>query len=72
LPLGIIKIDASETQALIQFRPKPPIDPMRIIELVQTQRHIKLAGQEKLRIEIKGQQVPARVDAVRTVLRALA
>jgi transcription-repair coupling factor (superfamily II helicase) len=71
-PLGIVKIDASETQALIQFGPKPPIDPMRIIDLVQKQRHIKLAGQDKLRIEIKGQQVPARVDAVRTVLRALA
>ncbi|OZI38299.1 transcription-repair coupling factor [Bordetella genomosp. 10] len=70
--LGIVKIDASESQALIQFGPKPSVDPLRIIELVQKQRHIKLAGQDKLRVEIKGQQVAARVDAVRTVLRALA
>jgi len=70
--LGIVKIDASESQALIQFGPKPTVDPLRIIELVQKQRHIKLAGQDKLRIEIKGQLIPARVDAVRTVLRALA
>ncbi|ARP85853.1 transcription-repair coupling factor [Bordetella genomosp. 9] len=70
--LGIVKIDASENQALLQFGPKPPIDPMRIIELVQKQRHIKLAGQDKLRVEIKGQQIPARVEAVRAVLRALA
>ncbi|MFC4275754.1 transcription-repair coupling factor [Achromobacter aloeverae] len=72
LALGIVKIDASESQALVQFGPKPAVDPIRIIELVQKQRHIKLAGQDKLRVEIKGQQVPARVDAVRTVLRALA
>ncbi|OZI61707.1 transcription-repair coupling factor [Bordetella genomosp. 11] len=70
--LGIVKIDASETQALVQFGPNPPVDSLRIIELVQKQRHIKLAGQDKLRVEIKGQQIPARVDAVRTVLRALA
>ena len=43
-PLGIVKIDASETQALLQFGPKTPVDPARIIELVQRQRHIKLAG----------------------------
>lgn len=71
VPLGIVKIDASETQALLQFGPKPAIDPMRIIELVQKRRDIKLAGQDKLRVEIKGQQVQARVDAVRVVLRAL-
>ena len=68
-PLGIVKIDASETQALLQFGPKTPVDPARIIELVQRQRHIKLAGQDKLRVEIKAQQIPARADAV--VLRAL-
>ena len=39
-PLGIVKIDASETQALLQFGPKTPVDPARIIELVQRQRHI--------------------------------
>ena len=69
-PLGIVKIDASETQALLQFGPKTPVDPARIIELVQRQRHIKLA-QDKLRVEIKAQQIPARADAVRAVLRAL-
>ncbi|UHL66104.1 transcription-repair coupling factor [Paralcaligenes sp. KSB-10] len=72
-PLGVIKIDASETQALIQFSAKPNVDPLRIIELVQKQRQVKLAGQDKLRIEIKeDQQISARIDAVRNVLRALA
>ncbi|UYO92697.1 transcription-repair coupling factor [Pollutimonas sp. M17] len=70
-PLGIVKIDASEAQALIQFSAKPNIDPLRIIELVQKRRDVRLAGQDKLRIEIKQAQVPARIDAVRGVLRAL-
>jgi transcription-repair coupling factor (superfamily II helicase) len=70
-PLGIVKIDASETQALLQFGPKTSVDPAKIIELVQRQRHIKLAGQDKLRVEIKAAQIPARADAVRAVLRAL-
>ncbi|KCV19272.1 TRCF domain protein, partial [Bordetella pertussis B200] len=70
-PLGIVKIDASETQALLQFGAKTTVDPLRIIELVQRQRHIKLSGQDKLRVEIKAPQIAARADAVRAVLRAL-
>ncbi|WP_148255906.1 transcription-repair coupling factor [Pusillimonas sp. T7-7] len=71
-PLGVNKIDASEAQALIQFSAKPNVDPLRIIQLVQTRRDVKLAGQDKLKVEIKqGQQVSARIDAVRNVLRAL-
>ena len=36
---------------VLNFRPNPPIDAIRIIELVQKNRHIKLAGNDKLRIE---------------------
>lgn len=72
-PLGVIKIDASEAQAMIQFSAKPSVEPMRIIELVQKDRSVKLAGQDKLKVDIKdGQKVSARIDAVRKVLRALA
>ncbi len=86
-PLGVIKIDASEGQAMIQFSAKPNIDPMRIIELIQKQRNIKVSGQDKLKIDLKqgkaatpGQPgaaalaasaVTARIDAVRNVLKAL-
>lgn len=70
-PLGVIKIDASENQALIQFGPKTTVDPARIIELVQKQRHIKLAGQDKLRIEFTVVKVSTRADAIRAVLRSL-
>ncbi|ARP95950.1 transcription-repair coupling factor [Bordetella genomosp. 13] len=70
-PLGIVKIDASETQALMQFGPKTTVEPVRMVELVQKQRHIRFSGQDRLRAEIKAPQIQARVDAVRGVLRAL-
>jgi len=70
-PLGIQKIDANETSAVLQFKPNPCIDPLRIIELVQQQPHVRLAGQDKLRIEIKTPTIAGRIDAVRTVLFAL-
>ena len=71
-PLCIIKIDVGETQAMIQFSVKPNIDPLRVITLIQTQRRVKLAGQDKLKVDIGPKQpLGARIDAVRTVLQAL-
>ncbi|MDO9466993.1 MAG: transcription-repair coupling factor [Thiobacillus sp.] len=48
-PLGIVKVDASGDGILLQFVPQPPIDPGRIIQLIQTRRDIKLAGENRLR-----------------------
>jgi transcription-repair coupling factor (superfamily II helicase) len=70
-PYGVIKVDATPGVTLITFRPNPPIEPMRIIELIQKNRHIKLAGNEKLRIERELPEVKDRVLLVRDVLRSL-
>jgi transcription-repair coupling factor (superfamily II helicase) len=56
---------------VISFRPNPPVDAMRIIELVQKNRHIKLAGNDKLRIEKDTQEPKERAQMIRDVLRAL-
>jgi len=48
-PLGIMKVDANEDSILLQFIPQPPIDPGRIIQLIQNRRDIKLAGEDRLR-----------------------
>jgi transcription-repair coupling factor (superfamily II helicase) len=45
---GIVKLDAGIDRLLVQFAPKPPLDPMKIIRLVQTRREYQLAGQDKL------------------------
>ena len=64
-PLGISKLDASGEAIVIQFVPNPPIDPMKIITLIQSKRHIKMAGQDKLRIELKYGDLKQRVLAIR-------
>ena len=70
-PVGIVKIDAHAESALLQFEPNPPIDAMRIIELIQKNRHIKLNGQDKLRITISMPDLAARVTQVKNTIRAL-
>jgi transcription-repair coupling factor (superfamily II helicase) len=70
-PYGVTKVDAGPGVIHITFKAKPPIDPMRIIELVQKNRHIKLAGNEKLRIERELKEPKDRAQMVRDVLRSL-
>ncbi|MBW8313396.1 MAG: transcription-repair coupling factor, partial [Hydrogenophaga sp.] len=70
-PYGVVKVDAAPGVTHITFKANPPIEPMRIIELIQKNRHIKLAGNEKLRIERALPEVKDRVQMVRDVLRSL-
>jgi transcription-repair coupling factor (superfamily II helicase) len=70
-PYGVTKIDAAAALTVIHFRPNPPVDAIRIIELVQKNRHIKLAGNDKLRIERETPDPQARAQLIREVLRAL-
>jgi transcription-repair coupling factor (superfamily II helicase) len=70
-PFGVTKIDAAPKLMVISFRANPPIDAMRIIELVQKNRHIKLAGNDKLRIERDTPEPKDRAQLIRDVLRAL-
>ncbi|HEY0666438.1 MAG TPA: transcription-repair coupling factor [Gallionella sp.] len=70
-PLGITKVDASGEAIVIQFVPNPPIDPMKIITLIQSKRHIKMAGPDRLRIELKYGDLQQRVLAVRNFFTEL-
>jgi transcription-repair coupling factor (superfamily II helicase) len=71
IPAGIVKIDAHAESAVLQFQPNPPIDAMRIIELIQKNRHIKLHGQDKLRITVNMPDLAARVSQVKATIRSL-
>jgi transcription-repair coupling factor (superfamily II helicase) len=66
-----VKVDAAPGIVTITFRPNPPVDPMRIIDLVRKHKHIKLAGNEKLRIERELADPKDRAQMVRDVLRSL-
>ena len=70
-PYGVVKVDAAPGVIHIAFKSNPPVEPMRIIELVQKNRHIKLAGNEKLRIERALPEPRERAQMVRDVLRSL-
>ena len=70
-PLGISKVDASGEAIQIQFVPNPPIDPLRVLHLIQTKRHYKLSGQDKLRIELKYGDVAQRVLAIKNFFNEL-
>ena len=70
-PLGIIKLDASSEQIVVHFETNPPIDPMRIINLIQKDRNFKLAGQDKLSLKRHSPTLADRVTAVKDLLRQL-
>jgi transcription-repair coupling factor (superfamily II helicase) len=69
--VGIIKIDAHGEAATLQFMAKPPIDPMRIIELIQKNRQIKLNGQDKLKITAAMPDLAARVAQIKGAIKQL-
>ncbi|MFT0734384.1 transcription-repair coupling factor [Ralstonia wenshanensis] len=64
-PLGIRKIDTGTNAVTLQFIPNPPVDAIKIIDLVQKNRQIKLAGQDRLRIE----NIPAEFGALAQTIR---
>ncbi|HEX9685452.1 MAG TPA: transcription-repair coupling factor [Burkholderiales bacterium] len=71
-PLGIARIDAAETAIQLQFIAKPPIEPAKVLNLVRQKKHYRLAGQDRLRIELKLPDVRDRVTAVREAFGELA
>ena len=72
---GIKKIDATPASIQIQFVPNPPIDPLKIIRLIQNSKHIQLNGQDKLKVlpqkDREFEKLEHRLDAIRQVLRGL-
>lgn len=70
-PYGVQKIDAGPMLINLTFRPNPPVDPMAIITLVQKNKHIKLAGNDKLRIDKALPEPKDRAQLVRDLLRSL-
>jgi len=70
-PYGVTKVDAAPGVTHISFQPNPPFDAMRIIELVQKNKHIRLAGNDRLRIERALPEAHDRAQLVRDILRSL-
>jgi transcription-repair coupling factor (superfamily II helicase) len=70
-PYGVVKVDAAPTVINITFMKDPPIETMAIMHLIQKNKHIKLAGNDKLRIERELKAPKDRAQMVRDVLKSL-
>ena len=70
-PYGVVKVDAAPNVINITFKKDPPIETMAIMHLIQKNKHIKLAGNDKLRIERELKEPKERAQMVRDVLRSL-
>jgi transcription-repair coupling factor (superfamily II helicase) len=70
-PYGVVKVDAAPSLINITFKKDPPIDSMAILHLIQKNKHIKLAGNDKLRIERELPDAKQRAQMVRDVLKSL-
>ena len=71
-PVGVARIDATHETVQLQFEKNAPIDPKRIVAMVQKARNRRLAGPDRLRVEAKMPEWPQRVQAVKQVLGELA
>ncbi len=68
---GVQKLDASDGQITVQFGPNPPIDPVKVIFLIQKDRNTKMAGPDKLVRRASLPDLKQRVKAVRDLLEAV-
>jgi len=74
-PYCVAKLDATSEQIVVQFSPEfaktAPIEPIRIIELIQKNRSYKLAGQDKLLFSRQAPTLGDRLTAIRELFREL-
>lgn len=70
-PFGVVKLDASDAQITAQFSPDAPIDPARIIMLIQKDRSVRMSGPDKLVKKIAVPDLRQRTQAVRDLLAAV-
>ncbi|HWI24062.1 MAG TPA: transcription-repair coupling factor, partial [Lysobacter sp.] len=70
--IGIRKLDLGPSGGRMQFEPKPNVDPMTVIQLIQKQpQHYAMDGPDKLRLKLELPDAESRVRAARGLLAAL-
>ena len=69
--LGIERIEATESVMIITFAAKPLFEPMRLIELMQKSRNMRMMGPTKLKIETSTPTIESRLAYLRGFVKAL-
>jgi transcription-repair coupling factor (superfamily II helicase) len=70
--LGVRKIDASSDSIGLQFGTDTPVDPARVIQLLQRDKRLKLASPDRLRLTVATPQVERRLQELHGLLKELA
>ena len=70
--IGVRRIDAGADAILLQFIAQPPIELSRIVGLIKRDHRVRLAGQDRLRVEPTGPDWEQRLQLLRTVFKELA
>jgi transcription-repair coupling factor (superfamily II helicase) len=70
-PWNIAKLDASAGQISIQFGKNAPIDPAKVIFLIQKDKNTRMAGPDRLIQKIALPEPRQRVEGVKKLLEAL-
>ena len=69
--LGLAKLDAGPRAIHLQLIKNPPINPALIIKLIQSDRHFKLAGPDKLTWQKTTATLKERAQAVKELFKRL-
>ena len=70
-PLGILRIDATAENILVQFVTSPKVDAVKIIELIQHNSEYKLSGPDRLRIQVQIEGIGERVVRIKSLIEEL-
>ncbi|HEV2430461.1 MAG TPA: transcription-repair coupling factor [Burkholderiales bacterium] len=72
-PLGVARVDVTHEAVQLQFVKNPPLDGAKVINYIRRKgRAARLAGPEKLRVEVKLPAWQERAQAVKDILHQLA
>jgi transcription-repair coupling factor (superfamily II helicase) len=70
-PLGILRIDATPENILVQFATSPKVDAGKIIELIQHNSEYKLSGPDRLRIHVQIKSIAERAMRIKSLIEEL-
>ncbi len=68
-PLGITKIDASDSVIQLQFSQQTELDPAKLIALLQRDSRCRMNGPDKLRVTVQLADINHRTDFIKMLLK---
>lgn len=69
--LGITRIDASQDNIQLQFIPNPPIEAIKIIQLIQSSKEYSMSGPDRLIIRTQIPDVSERIKKIKELMGLL-